>query len=133
MSSPDPRGNPCGTRNAAALAAAETALWRMMSFYDVPLADLDQAIAADPGWALPHVMKAGFLASLTEPSMLGQAQAHLQAPCAAGGVPLHSLHRAAQRGRQPLGRDVVGVMEDGGGAGHRGIIHKPRPTPAIPT
>jgi hypothetical protein len=38
----------------------------MMSFYDTPLADLDRAMAADPGWALPHIMKAGFLLSLTE-------------------------------------------------------------------
>ena len=48
-----------------------------MSFYDVPLADLDSAIAADPGWMLPHVMKAGFLASLTEPALLPQVQQHL--------------------------------------------------------
>ena len=48
-----------------------------MSFYDVPLADLDQAIEADPAWAMPHVMKAGFLLSLTEPPLLEQAQAHL--------------------------------------------------------
>jgi len=79
MTHRDLRGNPSGSGEAAARDAVERALWRMMSFYDVPLADLDQAIAADPGWALPHVMKAGFLASLTEPSMLGQAQAHLQA------------------------------------------------------
>ena len=70
MASPDPRGNPCGTRNAAARDAAEVALWRMMSFYDTPLADLDAASAHDPGWALPHVMRAGFLLSLTEPSLL---------------------------------------------------------------
>ena len=71
MASPDPRGNPCGTRSAAARDAAESALWRMMSFYDTPLADLDSASALDPGWALPHVMRAGFLLSLTEASMLG--------------------------------------------------------------
>ena len=32
-----------------------------MSFYGTPLDDLDAADAADPGWALPRVMKAGFL------------------------------------------------------------------------
>ena len=79
MASPDPRGNPCGTRSAAARDAAESALWRMMSFYDTPLADLDSASALDPGWALPHVMRAGFLLSLTEASMLGEAHQHLQA------------------------------------------------------
>jgi hypothetical protein len=78
MASPDPRGNPCGSRSAAARAAAETALWRMMSFYDTPLSDLDAASAHDPGWALPHVMRAGFLLSLTEASMLGQALQHLR-------------------------------------------------------
>jgi hypothetical protein len=78
MSSPDPRGNPCSSRSAAARDAAESALWRMMSFYDTPLADLDAAGAHDPGWALPHVMRAGFLLSLTEPSMLAEAGAHLQ-------------------------------------------------------
>jgi tetratricopeptide (TPR) repeat protein len=49
----------------------------MMSFYDTPLADLDTAIAADLGWALPHAMKAGFLLSLTEPALLAEAAAHL--------------------------------------------------------
>jgi hypothetical protein len=78
MASPDPRGNPCGTRNGAARDAAERALWRMMSFYDTPLADLDAASAHDPGWALPHVMRAGFLLSLTEPSLLAEAATHLQ-------------------------------------------------------
>jgi hypothetical protein len=68
----DLRGNPCGSHSAGARAAAETALWRMMSFYDTPLADLDAAIAADPGWALPHAMKAGFLLSLTEPALLAE-------------------------------------------------------------
>ena len=78
MSSPDPRGNPSSTRQAEALAAAETALWRMMSFYDTPLADLDAASAHDPGWALPHVMRAGFLLSLTEPALVAEAGQHLQ-------------------------------------------------------
>jgi hypothetical protein len=73
----DPRGNTLGTASAAAGDAAEQALWRMMSFYDVPLGDLDAASAADPGWALPHVMKAGFLLSLTEPALVSQAQQHL--------------------------------------------------------
>ena len=77
MSHADPRGNPTGSASAAARAAAEQALWRMMSFYDTPLADLDAAMAADPGWAMPHVMKAGYLLSLTEPGLLREADAHL--------------------------------------------------------
>lgn len=72
----DQRGNPSGSGSAAARDAVEKALWRMMSFYDTPLADLDAAIAADPAWALPHTMKAGFLLSLTEPALCDEAAAH---------------------------------------------------------
>lgn len=78
MALKDPRGNLLGTDSPAARDAAETALWRMMSFYDPPIADLDRAIGEDPHWPLPHVMKAGFLLSLTEPRLVGEARAHLE-------------------------------------------------------
>jgi hypothetical protein len=77
MAYQDLRGNPSGSGSATAREAAELASWRMMSFYDTPLADLDAAAAADPGWAMPHVMKAGFLLSLTEPALCSEAAAHL--------------------------------------------------------
>jgi len=73
MASLDVRGNPAGSDVAGARDAVERALWRMMSFYDTPLADLDAAIAADPAWALPYTMKAGFLLSLTEPALCAEA------------------------------------------------------------
>ena len=65
-----------------------------MSFNDVPLADLDAACAADPGWALPHVMKAGFLLSLTEPALVSQAQAQLDQarPLLAGATVRERAH-----------------------------------------
>lgn len=65
----DPRGNAVSTRSAEALVATERALWRMMSFYGTPVDDLAQAHAADPDWPLPLLMHAGFLLSLTEPSV----------------------------------------------------------------
>ncbi len=74
----DPRGQRLGTASRAAADATEQALWRMMSYYDVPLADLDAAIAHDPAWALPRVMKAGFLLSLTEPSRLEECAALIE-------------------------------------------------------
>ena len=77
MTRRDARGNPVSTGSARALDASERALWRMMSFYGTPLADLDAAIAADPAWPLPRLMKAGFLLSLTEPSLAGAADALL--------------------------------------------------------
>jgi len=69
----DAHGNAVSTSSRAALEATERALWRMMSFYGTPLDDLDAAIGADPGWALPHAMKAGFLFGLTEPSLQSDA------------------------------------------------------------
>jgi hypothetical protein len=78
MAIKDPRGNLLATDSSAAADAAETALWRMMSFYDPPIADLDRAVAEDPHWSLPHVMKAGFLLSLTEPGLVSEARAHLE-------------------------------------------------------
>jgi hypothetical protein len=66
-----------GSPSAAARAAAQRALWRMMSFYDAPLADLDEASRHDPAWPLPHLMRAGFLLSLTEPALLADARAAL--------------------------------------------------------
>ena len=84
----DDRGNPVGTEAAVARDAAEQALWRMMSFYETPLADLDAAMAADPSWAMPHTMKAGFLLSLTEPGLCAEASAHLShARALAAGAP----------------------------------------------
>ena len=77
MSRRDPRGHAVSTSSAAALDASERALWRMMSFYGAPGDDLDAAIAADPSWILPRLMKAGFLLSLTEPSLGAQAKSLL--------------------------------------------------------
>jgi hypothetical protein len=74
----DARGNPVSTRSADALAHAEVGLWRMASFFDAPLADIDAALAQDPGWMFPHIMRANFLLSLTEPSLLKQARAALR-------------------------------------------------------
>ena len=73
----DRRGVPSGSGSAAARDAVEHALWRMMSFYDTPLADLDVATAADDGWLMPPMMKAGFLLSLTEPGLVPEAAALL--------------------------------------------------------
>jgi hypothetical protein len=77
MSLRDAQGNATSTASHAALAATEKALWRMMSFYGTPIDDLDAAVAADPGWLLPRVMKAGFLLGLTEPSLVDDALATL--------------------------------------------------------
>lgn len=79
MAALDVRGVPVGSDSAVARDALESATWRLMSFYDTPLADLDAAIEADPAWSLPHAVKAGFLLSLTEASQLAAAAEHLAA------------------------------------------------------
>ncbi len=52
------------------------------------------AIAADAGWALPHTMKAGFLASLTDASLLSEARSHLAAARALTGVSAPAREKA---------------------------------------
>ena len=70
----DARGNPVGTASAQALAHHEHASWQLVAFYGDPIATLDAAIEADPGWALARVAKADLLLSLTEPNLVSQAR-----------------------------------------------------------
>jgi hypothetical protein len=108
----DAQGNAVSTSSRDALVAAEKALWRMMSFYGTPIDDLDTAIAADPAWLLPRVMKAGFLLGLTEPSLVAEARATLAdaEPRAAEADDRESAHLGAVK-RIALG-DWAGACED---------------------
>jgi hypothetical protein len=90
----DDRGLPAGSTHEAARHAVESAQWRMMAFYDTPIADLDAAIAFDPAWPLPHAMKAGFLFSLTEPNLVDEAVQHLAAARALMNISTPSRERA---------------------------------------
>ena len=89
----DLRGNPVSTGSAEALAASEQALWRMMSFYGTPIDDLAAARAADPQWLLPSLMQAGFLLSLTEPALVPEARALIDAAGAQSALPGRSNPR----------------------------------------
>jgi tetratricopeptide (TPR) repeat protein len=62
----DPRGCPIGTASQAAIDHVETATWRLASYFGDPLADLDAAIAEDPAWILPYLMKANGLLTMAE-------------------------------------------------------------------
>ena len=95
----DPRGNPVSTGSNAAIDAAERALWRLMTFYGTPLDDLDAAIAADPGWVLPPLMKAGFLLGLSEARFSREGSAVLEAaePLLASANPRERAHHHALR------------------------------------
>lgn len=105
MAFQDPRGVPSGSGSAAARDAVDQALWRIMCFYDTPLADLDAAMAADDGWAMPPLMKAGFLLSLTEPALVPEAAAQL----ALARDRLHALSPPRERAHV----EAVGAVLEG--------------------
>ncbi len=108
----DARGNPVSTASADALAHAETALWRMASFFDVPIADIDAALLEDPHWMFPHVMHANFLMSLTEPSLMKEARAaikHAESLAPMGTTQRERAHLAAAR--RCAGGDWRGACE----------------------
>jgi hypothetical protein len=75
----DARGLAIGTRSAESAARVEVALESMLSYFGDPLALLDEAIAADPGWAYPRVLKASLLLTMSEHAPAQQAREILDA------------------------------------------------------
>jgi tetratricopeptide (TPR) repeat protein len=62
----DPRGCPVSTQSIKAIEHAETAQWRLQSYFGDPIEALDAAIAEDPHWVLPHLIKANALLTMAE-------------------------------------------------------------------
>lgn len=91
----DPRGLACGTRSAEAVDAVESALEAMLSYFGDPLAELDRAAQADPGWAHPLVLKASVLLTLGEHGTASQAAGILSAANGAGATERERAHHAA--------------------------------------
>lgn len=91
----DRRGCPVSTASRAAVDDFEQALWRLSSFYGDPLGDLDAASTVDPGWMLPHVMRAGFLLTLTEHHLLAPAREALETAARCCGNEREQAHLAA--------------------------------------
>ena len=111
----DPRDCPVSTAEPAALGHAELALWRLVSFFGDPLADLDAALTADPGWGLAHIMKAHFILTLTEPGMVADARLALDAalPLMAHANPRERAHiEAAQRCLAGHWREACALWDD---------------------
>jgi len=75
----DLRGVPLGTTSTAASDLYERSLRHLVGFYGDPFATFDQMIAADPGWGLAHVVKANLILTMTEPALLPDARAALDA------------------------------------------------------
>jgi len=97
----DPRGCPVGTTSQAAVGHLEQAMWRLVSYFGDPLADLDAAIAADPAWLLPYLVKANALLTMAEHRFNRMAEASVAQGVAANtgrGMPeREAAHLAATR------------------------------------
>ncbi|GAB3765429.1 tetratricopeptide repeat protein [Ramlibacter monticola] len=93
----DPRGRPVSTASPEAIAHMEQALESMLSYFGDPLAALDRAAEADPGWAHVHVLKAGLLMTGGEYGSTRMARELLATAARPGAVPheRESAHRAA--------------------------------------
>ena len=101
----DPRGLPLGTAARAAADAVERALALLLGFAETPQPALAAAREADPGWALPLLIEAGFHLGLNHPAdqsaagRLLDAAAPLVARAPAREQAHHAALRALQEGR----------------------------------
>jgi tetratricopeptide (TPR) repeat protein len=93
----DARGCAVSTRSAAALGHLESALESMLSYFGDPLLALDAAIASDPGWGHPRVLKASLLLTLGEFEPARQAADELAAAAPLAGNAREKAHLAAAR------------------------------------
>ncbi|HEX2539662.1 MAG TPA: tetratricopeptide repeat protein [Caldimonas sp.] len=125
--SADARGCPVSTRSRLAIEHAEQALWRLMSYIGDPLADIDAAIAADPSWPLPHVIKANAMLATTE-----HAYARLAASCLDTAVALGA--RANDRERAHIAATrllVAGRWAEACAAWERIVVDEPQDVVAL--
>lgn len=95
----DPRGCPTSTGSGEAIDRMEQALECSLSYFGDPLAALDRAQAADPGWAHAHTVRAGLLLTVGEHEAARQARAALAAAdrLAGGANEREKAHMAATR------------------------------------
>ena len=118
----DARSCPVSTASTAALAHAERALWRTVAFYGDTVADLDTAIATDPGWGLALISKADFLLTLTEPSLVSEARGLLDA-----AEPLMAHANARERAHFGAARlCAAGRWHEAGERWDALLLHHPR-------
>jgi hypothetical protein len=100
----DSRGLRLGTASRAAADRADEALWQMMTFADTPRLALQAAREADPGWALPLLLDAGFRLGLNQPDDRAAARELL---ASAGAL----ASRATARERAHL--EALARLQDG--------------------
>ena len=99
MTLKDARGVEVSTASRAALDGYELALRRLQTYSGDPIAAIDEAIAADPGFALAHCFKAHLLNLATEkaPEPLIRAEVEAAEALAARASERERGHLAAAR------------------------------------
>ena len=75
----DNRGVPVSTQDRASLERFEAARDQFHSYFGNPLAAIDEALAADPHFAMGHCLRAGMLITSTEKAALPLARASVEA------------------------------------------------------
>lgn len=95
----DTRGLEVSTRNAASLAAYERAVDELHRYSGNPLATIDAALAADPGFVLGHCFKAALAVGATERALEPMLRQSVEAAeaLAADATGRERAHAAAAR------------------------------------
>ena len=100
----DPRGCPVATTSQAAIGHLERAIWRLLSYFGDPLPDLDAAIAEDPAWLLPYLVKSNALLTMAEARFNRMAE-----ECLAQGVAASAGRRRPEREQAHLAATRAGL------------------------
>jgi tetratricopeptide (TPR) repeat protein len=125
----DLRGEPVSTGNAQALAAYEAALAQFHAYTGDPLATIDRAIAADPGFVLGHLFRVFALYTTSEQRHARSARAALAAAEA-----LEPTANDRERGLIAAAREMVaGRWDDASRAFDAVLRRHPRDALAIQT
>jgi hypothetical protein len=93
----DNLGLPVSGANAAALEHYEHGLHELQCFIGDPVATIDKAIAAAPGFVMAHVLKGVLFGLATEPEASAVAANSAETATALGGTARERAHAAALR------------------------------------
>jgi tetratricopeptide (TPR) repeat protein len=110
MSLHDSRGCPVSTRNADSLAQYEHALALSVSYRLDPLAAIQAAVAADPGFAMGHCLRAGLMIMATDRMVLPLLAESIEAVEALGRRANDRERAHAAAARRWLHGDFAGAV-----------------------
>ena len=111
----DPRGVPVSGGSANSLQIYEQALRALNVYRGDPVAIIDQALAADPDFAMGHVLRAQVQVTMWERSVLPGVQA--------GVARLHALH-GGMNDRERRHARSLGLWAGGDWEGHRAELDR---------